>query len=303
MERSPARPRHLGPAPTSARARAIGSAGTFDAGRRDLVLLAVVIVGLSRLLAGPLTWVVAATLLGTVLLGTLAVLGTLEAPDAERGVPIEGLILPAVAAAGCLGAIQLVPVGVWLLPALGATALLVDRTVSLEGRLLVSDRGLTDEERSSVRISILLTGFIAFVGAGALVPGGLASTIGAGGTTGGGPVPPLSAADLLVLASADALIAGLLGYRAAALRLIDLREALWSAATYAVAIAITAAALRAMAIPRLIGPALLTLALYLWDAIHGASPARRRDPRWIWQTALLVVLGVIVGGWNLLVRG
>jgi hypothetical protein len=288
VQRSVARARH----------RAAGS--TFDAARRDLVLLAVVVVGLSRLLDGPLAWVVAALLLGAVLLGTLAVLATLDAPDAERGVPIESLILAAVAAAGCLGAIQLVPVGVWLLPALGATALLIDRAILLEGRLIVSDVGLSDEERSSVLIAILVTGFIAFVGVGALVPGGLAGAIGPAGAT--GPVPPLRAADLLVLASADALIAGLLGYRAASLRMINLRDALWSAATYAVAIAITAAALRAMALPRLIGPALLTLALYLWDAIHGATPARRRDPSWIWQTAVLVVLGVLVAGWNLLIR-
>jgi len=283
---------------TAARTRHASSGTTFDAARRDLVLLAVVVVGLSRLLDGPLAWIVAALLLGAVLLGTLAVLGTLDAPDAERGVPIESLILPAVAAAGSLGAIQLVPVGVWLLPALGAAALFVDRTIVLEGRLLVSDVGLSDEERSSVLIALLVSGFIAFIGVGALVPGGLA---GAGGAT-GTPVPPLRAADLLVLASADALIAGLLGYRAASLRMIDLRDALWSAATYAVAIAITAAALRAMSLPRLIGPALLTLALYLWDAIHGASPARRRDPSWIWQTAVLVVLGVLVAGWNLMIR-
>lgn len=285
---------------TLGRTRRGGTDTAFDAARRDLVLLAVVVVGLSRLLDGPLAWIVAAFLLGAVLLGTLAVLGTLDAPDAERGVPIESLILPAVAAAGCLGAIQLVPVGVWLLPALGATALLIDRAVVLEGRLVVSDVGLTEEERSSVLIALLVTGFIAFVGVGALVPGGLAGAISPAGAT--GPVTPLRPADLLVLASADALIAGLLGYRAASLRMLNLRDALWSAATYAVAIAITAAALRAMALPRLVGPALLTLAFYLWDAIHGASPARRRDPSWIWQTAVLVVLGILVAGWNLMIR-
>jgi hypothetical protein len=285
---------------TLGRTRRGGTDTAFDAARRDLVLLAVVVVGLSRLLDGPLAWIVAAFLLGAVLLGTLAVLGTLDAPDAERGVPIESLILPAVAAAGCLGAIQLVPVGVWLLPALGATALLIDRTVVLEGRLVISDVGLTEEERSSVLIALLVTGFIAFVGVGALVPGGLAGAISPAGAT--GPVTPLRPADLLVLASADALIAGLLGYRAASLRMLNLRDALWSAATYAVAIAITAAALRAMALPRLVGPALLTLAFYLWDAIHGASPARRRDPSWIWQTAVLVVLGILVAGWNLMIR-
>jgi len=55
-----------------------------------------------------------------------------------------------------------------------------------------------------------------------------------------------------------------------------------------------------MEIPRLMGPALLTLAFYLWDAFHAASPARRRDARWIWQTALLGGLGILVVAWNLL---
>jgi len=263
--------------------------------RRDLALLVVVIVGLARLLDGPLNWLVALLLLVATLLGSLQVLGQLDAPEAEHGVPIESLILPAVAAIGCMGAISLVPVGVLLLPALAATAFLVDRTLLLEERILVSDRALTPEDRSSVLVATLLVGFIAFVGAAALVPGGLA-----GGP--GEPVPPLAGRDLLLLAGADAVVAGLLGYRAAALRMATLRDVLWSAATYAIAIAIGAAALRAMAIPRLIGPALLTLAFYLWDAFHGASPSMRRDPRWIWQTALLVVLGIIVAGWNVLIR-
>ena len=50
-------------------------------------------------------------------------------------------------------------------------------------------------------------------------------------------------------------------------------------------------------------PALLTLVFFLWDAFQGAPPSRRRDPRWIWQTALLVALGVIVVVWNLGLRG
>ena len=131
-----------------------------------------------------------------------------------------------------------------------------------------------------------------------MVPGGLVQP-----TADGGVTPPIPETDLLILAAGDAAIAFLLGYRAAALRLATLRDALWSAVTYAAAIAIGAAALRAMAIPRLMGPALLTLAFYLWDAFHGASPARRRDINWIWQTVLLAALGVIVVAWNLLLRG
>ena len=57
-----------------------------------------------------------------------------------------------------------------------------------------------------------------------------------------------------------------------------------------------------MEIPRLIGPALLTLAFYLWDASISAAPSRRRDIRWIGQIAVLVALGIIVAAWNLLLR-
>jgi hypothetical protein len=263
--------------------------------RRDLVLVVVVIVGLARLLDGPLEWVVAGLLLVATLLGSLQVLGQLDIPDADRGVPIESLILPAVAAIGCLGAIGLVPVGIWLVPALGGTALLVDRALVLEERILVSDRALTPEDRSSILVAILLVGFVAFVGAGTLVPGGLVGSAGQ-------PAPPLTGQDLLLLAFADAVVAGLLGYRAAALRVVSLQDALWSAATYAIAIAIGAAALRAMAIPRLIGPALLTLAFYLWDTFHGTTPSRRREPRWIWQTIALVAVGIVVAGWNILLK-
>ena len=265
------------------------------AARRDLTLIVVVIVGLARLLDGPLTWLVAGLLLAATLLGALQVLGQAEGPAAEHGVPIESLILPAVAAIGCLGSIDLVPIGIWLVPALAATAFLVDRTLRLEERIVAADRDLTEDDRSEVLVLTLLVAFVGFTGAGSLVPGGLAGGFGQ-------PVPPLALQDLVLLAAADALVAGLLGYRAAALRVTTLRDALWSAATYAIAIAIGAAALRAMAIPRLIGPALLTLVFYLWDAFNGAAPARRRDPRWIWQTGLLVALGVVVVGWNLLVR-
>lgn len=264
--------------------------------RRDLALVAVTVVGLSRLLEPPLVWLVAGFLLGAMLLGTLQVLGD-EGVTTETwgGVPIESLILPGIAAIGCLGVIGLVPLGALMVPALAATAFLVDRTLVLEERILRADQALSAEDRSSVLVATLLVGFVAYVGVGALVPGGLA----------GGPgetVSPMATGDLLLLAGADAVVAGLLGYRAAALRMTMLRDVLWSAMTYAIAIAVGAAALRAMAIPRLIGPALLTLGFYLWDTFHGASPSRRRDPRWIWQTLLLVLVGVIVAGWNILIR-
>jgi hypothetical protein len=259
--------------------------------RRDLALVAVTVVGLSRLLDPPLLWLVAGALLAAMAFGTLQVLGDEAAPaQAWFGVPIESLILPSVAAVACLGAIRLVPFGLWLVPALAVTWLLVGRTLVLEARINRAATGLSAEDRTALLVTILLVAFVGFTGVAAMVPGGLVQ--------GGGA---LAESNLLVLAAGDALLAGLLGYRVAALRVTDVRDALWLAATYAAAIAIGAAALRAMEIPRLVGPALLTLAFYLWDAFVGTAPARR-DLSWLGRIALLAALGLIVAAWNLLLR-
>ena len=112
----------------------------------------------------------------------------------------------------------------------------------------------------------------AFTGVAALVPGGLVQRRGMAARC------PLSETCLLVLAAGDALVAFLLGYRAAALRSSTLRDApVFGRSPTRSSIAIAAAALRAIEIPRLLGPALLVLVFYLWDAFHGAAPARRRD--------------------------
>ena len=259
--------------------------------RRDLALAAVTVVGLSRLLDPPLLWLVAGALLAAMAFGTLQVLGDEAAPaEAWFGVPIESLILPSVAAVACLGAIRLVPFGLWLVPALAVTWLLVGRTLALEARINHAATGLSAEDRTALLVTILLVAFVGFTGVAAMVPGGLVQ--------GGGA---LVESNLLVLAAGDALLAGLLGYRVAALRVTDVRDALWLAATYAAAIAIGAAALRAMEIPRLVGPALLTLAFYLWDAFIGTAPSRR-DLSWLGRIALLAALGLIVAAWNLLLR-
>ncbi len=267
--------------------------------RRDLTLAAVTVVGLSRLIEPPGVWYVAIFLLGAVLLGALQVLGDESARTEgdSLGVAVESLILPAVAAVACVGAIRLVPFGLWLVPALALTYLIVARCLALEARLAASSNAVDADARTSVLVTTLIVGFLGFVGVAATIPGGLVQP-GAVGPAGG----PLRESDLVALAAGDALIAFLLGYRAAALRLASLRDVLWSAATYAAAIAIGAAAVRAMEIPRLLGPALLIVAFYLWDAFHAASPTTRRDARWLWQTALLAVLGIAVIAWNLLLR-
>jgi hypothetical protein len=261
--------------------------------RHDLVILAVTIVAMGRLVDGPAVWLVAALLLAAMAVGTLQVLGDVDDVHLQAGVPVESLITPSVAGVACLGAIHLVPIGIGLVPALLLAAFLVNRTIATEMRVLESARGPGPEDRSAILTDLLVVAFLAFTGVAAVVPGGLPSPGAAAGS------PPLGEGNLVLLAGMDALAAGLLGYRAAALRVTSLQDALWSALTYAVVIAVAAAALRAMDIPRLLGPALLTLILFLWDAFHGAAPSRRRDPRWIWQVVLLIALAAVVIAWNL----
>ena len=84
----------------------------------DLALVAVTVVGLSRLAraAARSGWS-PRPCSAAMLLGTLQVL-TDEVHPSQAGaaIPIESLILPSVAAVACLGAIRLVPFGLWLVP-------------------------------------------------------------------------------------------------------------------------------------------------------------------------------------------
>ncbi len=134
----------------------------------------------------------------------------------------------------------------------------------------------------------MVTAFVAFTGVAALVPGGLPEP-GATGSEAG-----LTEGSLLLLALGDALVALALGYRVAAARYGTVRAAARSAITYAIVIAVAAGAIRALDVPRLVGPAALTLVFYLWDALHATAPDRRREPRFIWETLLLGVLVVVV---------
>ena len=61
-------------------------AATDDgAGQRDLALVAVTVVGLSRLVEPPLVWLVAVLLLGAVVLGALQVLSDELATEPRPG--------------------------------------------------------------------------------------------------------------------------------------------------------------------------------------------------------------------------
>ncbi|MES2209918.1 MAG: hypothetical protein V4515_06995 [Chloroflexota bacterium] len=261
---------------------------------RDLVAASMLVVLLSVLVDGPAVWLVGICLLLAVVLGTLQVLGDGVPATAGPGVPVESLMAPGVAIIAIFGSIRLVPVGILLAPALLIGAWLLTRVLGTEARLLAGERGPSGADRTAVMTQALVVGFLAFTGMAALVPGGLPDP----GATLGAP----TGLQLATLATADAFVAFLLGYRASALRSSNFRDVAWFALTSATLVAIAAVGLRAMEIPRLLGPALLVLVFFLWDAVHGEPPSRRRGTRRLAETILLAVLGVLVIAWSIRLR-
>ena len=273
-----------------------GQTGVVDAWK-ELVALTIVLVGLSRLAEGPALWVAAVLTLAAHVLGTLEVLGA-EPSTQDEGVPVEALLLPGVAAMAAIGALRLVPVGLLLVPGLVAAGCLVLAAVTFERRILGRANGPTADDRAALLSLVLLVGFVAFAGIAAAIPGALVEP---GGAAAVAPTA-LPLESMVLLAAADGLVAALLGYRIAALGTLDVRAATLAALSFAVVVAIAAASLRAMAIPRLLGPALLTLVVYLWSAYRGGARTGRTDPRWAWELLLLLGLGAIVIAWNLLAQ-
>jgi hypothetical protein len=268
-----------------------------ESGARDLAIAVGVIVGMSRFAPDGFVWPIAVVLLAGVLLGALQVVGEADPAGQSKGVPIEQLLLPGAAAIAALGAIRLVPLGIVLAPAIVLAGGLVGLGLVTELRIARASGPPSSPDRTAVLIEVLVIGFLGFAGIAALVPAGLPVPGSGGGTVGA------NALQVLGQAGGDAVIAFLLAYRAAALGSSNLRDVAWFGFTGAAVVAIAAVALRSIEIPRVLGPALLVLVFFLWDAIHSGGSPRRRDRRRIWETAALAVLAIVVIGWSAGIRG
>jgi hypothetical protein len=268
----------------------------------EAIAVAVVLAAVGRIAEGPALW--ASALLAGLALGlaALEVLGGDEEPAgvADLGVPVESLLLPAAAGIASVTALHIVPMGLMLVIGLAGVGALAAGSIEIERRILARPSGPTAADRTALLSLVVLVAFVAFSGIAAAIPGALVQPL----PTGVENVRPgLALGGLATLAVLDGLLAGMLGYRLDALRSPTARDALLAALSYAAVIAIAAAALRAMGLPRLLGPALLTLVLYLWSAYRGAPRTARHDVRWIWEVLLLAALGAVVVAWNLLAQG
>jgi hypothetical protein len=257
----------------------------------ELAVLVGLTAGLGIFLEGPAFWVGALLVVTAAGFGTFSLMAELD----PRGVPIESLALPSAAAFATLGLARLAgpsPIG---LAALLAGGLLVAVILGFEIRLLgPADPAHGLRQQQLVPLTVLVA-FLCFTGVAGAVYGGPATT-GAQPTVGAGEVA------LLVLALVDAAVAFVLGYRLAAVRSASVRQAAWAAGTFAVVVGAAAALLRAVGLPRLLGPALLAAIFYLWSAYRSASRSERRSGAWLGEYLALAAAAALAIAWNLLLR-
>jgi hypothetical protein len=270
-----------------------------ESGARDLAIAVGVIVGLSRFAPDAYAWPIAIVLLAGVILASLQVVGEADPAAQSKGVAVESLLLPGAAAIAVLGAIRMVPLGIVLVPAIVIAGGVVGLALVTELRLARASGPPSSPDRTAALIEVLVIGFLGFAGIATLVPGGL-PVPGSGGVAGS---VGSNALEVIAQAGGDGVLAFLLAYRVAALGSSNLRDVAWFGFTGAAVVAIAAVALRSIEIPRVLGPALLVLVFFLWDAIHSGGSVRRRDRRRVWETAALAVLAIVVIGWTAGIRG
>lgn len=263
---------------------------------RDLAFGVAVVVAISRFAPDPFAWPIAAVVLVAAAIGALQVLADADPTSESAGVPIESVLLPALASGAAVLAIRLVPFGIVLALAVAILGALVLATLATEVRVARASGPPSSADRTAIGVQLLLVGFVAFAGAAGLIASSGAPE-GLPGPADGGPTATLA------VAAVDAIIGMLLGYRSAALRSSNLRDVGAYAVGAGMVMAIAAIALRSIVVPGLIGPALLVVVFFLWDAIHGgARPGRRREPWRAWETGALVVLAVAVVIWSIGIR-
>jgi hypothetical protein len=257
----------------------------------NFVALVALAAAIGIFLEGAGLWLGALLVCGVTAYGAFALMANVE----PRGVPIEALITPAAAVFATVTLVHAAGPSPAAALVLTVGALLVAASVAVEMRLLGPAEAADPLRQQQLVLLVVLLAFLCFSGAAASVYGGLF-----GADQGAGPGD--EEAKLLLFVVADAVIAFLLGYRLAAARLPTVRAAAREAGTFAVIIAVAAALIRAIALPRLLAPALLAAVFYLWSAYRTASRAERRSNAWLWEYLALAGAAALAVAWNLLLR-
>ena len=183
-----------------------------------------------------------------------------------------------------------------LAPAFVLAGGLVGLALVTELRLARASGPPSSADRTAILIQVLLVGFLAFAGVATLVPGRPARPA----RPAAGSARTRSPSSARRAPTADRVPARLSRRRDPP---SNLRDVTWFGLTGAVVVAIAAVALRSIEIPRILGPALLVLVFFLWDAIHSGGRRRGAATRGAsGRRSLLALLAIVVIGWSIGIR-
>ena len=146
----------------------------------------------------------------------------------------------------------------------------------------------------AIRSAGLVLSFVGFVAAAGFIPAAFAA-----------PGASLSSRGLVALIAIDAGVAGLVGYRIAALvapAAIDRMVRILAIVEYAVPIGLATWALRTLALPRLFTPALLTLGVYMITIMRESPEPVVLNRRLLRELGLLALAAVAALAWGLVVK-
>ena len=286
-------------------------------GARELGLVTAALAVCVHFVDGVPLWIATVLTVAAVVAGVSHLLGEWR----PWRIPLDRLVLPGLAAFTVVGIAHLFAPVPWLALVFVGTWLLIAWVVELEtadvtapaapaadGGAATSEPAAPGEAATSglaspdspdnghsrpfsVRVGTLGIAFLAFAAVGGFVPGGLA-----------GDGKSLTAAALVATIVLDLAIGGLAGYRIAALLPHSRREGLVALYQYAVASGHIGGFLRVLALPRLFGPALLTLLLYLVTGFRESTTPIRQSRRLVEESGLLVLAGAAAVVWGLLAK-
>lgn len=254
-------------------------------GARELGLLVATLAVLGRFVTDVPLWVAATLAVVVAAAGTASLLGELR----PWRWPFDRVVLPALAAFAAMGTARLVDPVPWLAFAFVGSWLVVAWVVGLE--IAAGEVDGMNARSTSARLGAFGLAFLGFAAIGGLVPAGLA-----------GDGQPLTVAAFLATVALDVAIGGLAGYRIAALRPHTPGEAIVAFYQYSMILAPVGVLVRVLALPKLFGPAVLTLATYLVTSLRESEEPVRFNARLLEETAALTVAGGLVIVVGLLAR-
>lgn len=263
-------------------------------GARELGLVIGALAVLVHFLDGAAFWAATALAIAAVLVATIHLLGGWR----PWRVPLDRLTLPTLVAFAAVGIAHTVNPVPWLVLVFAGTWLIVSWVVAVETEPATGTEDGADLNARgghprplAARAATLGVAFLAFSAVGGFVPGGLP----ADGTT-----PATSV--LAGTAVFDLAIGGLTGYLLAAIRPHRRRGAIFAFVLYGVVLGVAGGLLRLVGVPRLLGPAVLTLLAYLITGFRESPVPIWQNRRLIEEAILLSLAGGAVIVLGLLIR-